>query len=355
MEVQEARLNAAWRRLERESERERERQNNDLFWRKGRRFLFSGGNSGKIEMGALPIRVKWAILCSLMSVWSWIGLVSSSSSTPTCNPFPNPDTFLQDLHLRCPVSISVPLPIKMDGASFEQALSSMSLNVYTAVLFYDSGSPFSSGIRSKFDMLSSMFPQISHIAVEQSLTMPSLFSRYGIHSLPVLFIVNQTAQMRYYGPKDLHSLTYFYSRTTGLQPVDYHDHDDSNEIVNGQILLQPWYRSSFGDLIMKEPYLLLAILFLVLRTFLLFCPEILSRVAALWILCKREFNMGIFGESSQLVGRVLHLIDVKRVWSKLKLCKTRNFQKRARSARVWASSLASVSLGETSRPLSSTE
>ena len=62
--------------------------------------------------------------------------------------------------------------MQMDGASFEQALSSMSLNVYTAVLFYDSGSAFSSGVRSKFDMLSSMFPQISHMAVEQSSTMP---------------------------------------------------------------------------------------------------------------------------------------------------------------------------------------
>jgi len=62
------------------TERERERQSNDLFWRKSRRFLFSGGNPGEIEMGALPIRLKWAILCSLMSAWSWFGLVSSAST-----------------------------------------------------------------------------------------------------------------------------------------------------------------------------------------------------------------------------------------------------------------------------------
>ena len=62
--------------------------------------------------------------------------------------------------------------MQLDGASLEQAVSSMPMNVYTAVLFYDSGSPFSNGIRSKFDMLSSMFPQISHMAVEQSLAMP---------------------------------------------------------------------------------------------------------------------------------------------------------------------------------------
>lgn len=296
------------------------------------------------------MKLRWAIVC-LLSAWSWIGVVSSSPSTSTCNPTQN--TFLHDLHLRCPLSISSSLPIEMDGASLELVLSSTPMNVYTAVLFYESGSSFSSGIRSKFDLLSSMFPQISHMAVEQSLTMPSLFSRYGIHSLPALFIVNQTAQMRYYGPKDLRSLTYFYSRTTGLLPVDYHN---SNEIVNDELVLQQWYQLSWRELITKEPYLVLAILFLVLRAFLFFCPEILSHVAALWILCKREFNLGIFGESSQLLGRVIHLIDVKRVWSKLKLCKTRNFQKGARSARVWASSLASVSLGETSsRPSSSVE
>ena len=49
-----------------------------------------------------------------------------------------------------------------------------------------------------------------------------------------------------------------------------------------------------------------------------------------------------------MLGRFLYMIDVQRVWAKLKLCKIRNFREGAKSARVWASSLASVSLGETS-------
>lgn len=315
------------------------------------------------------MKLIWAIMFLLttsasisisMSMSMSIGPVSSSPQSPSraiefqCNPPTN--TFLHHLNLICPLSISSSLPIEMNGEALERVLSSTSMTVYTAVLFYDSGSPFSSGIRSKFNMLSSMYPQISHIAVEQSLVMPSLFSKYGVHSLPALFIVKQAVVMRYYGPKDFHSLAKFYKRTTGFDPVEYHDDDVSDDIINGQLVLQPWYQSSWREVIVKEPYLVFAFLFVVLRAFLYLFPGILSHVAALWILCKRQFNLGIVGESSQLLGRILHLIDVKRIWSKLKLCKSRNFQKGARSARVWASSLASVSLGETSaRPSSSVE
>ena len=60
----------------------------------------------------------------------------------------------------------------MDGESFEKVLRNTPKDVFTAVLFYDSESPFSSSMRSKFDILSSMFPQVGHIAVEQSMVMP---------------------------------------------------------------------------------------------------------------------------------------------------------------------------------------
>lgn len=43
----------------------------------------------------------------------------------------------------------------------------------------------------------------------------SIFSRYGIHSLPSIFLVNQTSRLQYQGPKDLHSLVQFYEKTTG--------------------------------------------------------------------------------------------------------------------------------------------
>ncbi|KNA16829.1 hypothetical protein SOVF_085400 [Spinacia oleracea] len=279
---------------------------------------------------------------------------SLTSSLPlTCNPPPN--TFLHHLHRRCPPQIPSSTSIQVDGEFLEQVLRSIHKDVYTAVLFYDSRSPFSSSMRSKFDILSSMFPQVGHIAVEQSMVMPSLYSRFGVHGLPALFIVNQAARIRYYGPKELHSLAHFYKRNTGVDPSEYHAHNDASDIINGEILSEPWYWLSWREMMVKEPYLVFAILFLVLRGFLYISPEIWPRVTALWVLCKHQLNLRILGDSNPLLDRASHVMDVKRAWSKLKLCKIRNFQKGARSARVWASSLASVSLGESSMQSSSIE
>ena len=114
-------------------------------------------------------------------------------------------------------------------------------NAYTSILFYSPRCPFSSSVRPKFEALSSMFPHIGHLVVEQSQALPSyeptsaieyyfwhllrslltdlaigrVFSRYGIHSLPSILMVNQTLKMRYIGAKDLASLIQFYQHTTG--------------------------------------------------------------------------------------------------------------------------------------------
>lgn len=45
--------------------------------------------------------------------------------------------------------------------------------------------------------------------------MCSILSRYGIHSVPSLLIVNQTTRIRHRGSEDLQSLVTFYKRTTG--------------------------------------------------------------------------------------------------------------------------------------------
>ncbi|GAB4835106.1 5-adenylylsulfate reductase-like [Ancistrocladus abbreviatus] len=285
----------------------------------------------------------------LFAASSSIRLVSSSpSSLLLCHPPPHSNSLIYDLELQCPLLISLSSPLQMNGESLERVLSSKPINVYTSVLFYASWCPFSNGVRSKYGVLSSMFPQIGHIAVEQSSSMPSLFSRYGIRSLPALLIVNQTAKIRYHGPKDLQSIVCFYRRTTGLEPMEDLTYENSYSLMRAQKAMHPLYRMSWDKMIVKEPYLVLALSFLILRAFLYFYPDILSRLTAVWVLYKQYLNLGIFGESSQLVGCIVHLFDAKRVWSKLKLCKTRNFHKGARSAQVWASSLASVSLGETS-------
>ncbi|XP_059640707.1 5'-adenylylsulfate reductase-like 5 [Cornus florida] len=292
--------------------------------------------------------MKYFVLLCIFTAASSIRDVSSSSSASISMCHPQPTPFIHDLQFQCPLAISLSSPIEMDGESLDRALRSSQINVYTAVLFYASWCPFSSDLQPKFAALSSMFPQIKHLMVEQSSALPSIFSRYGIHSLPSILIVNQTARVRYHGPKDLRSLAHFYERTTGLEPVVDLTEDETSNSESDHKVLQPWNRTSLKEILLREPYLLFSVLFLFLRAFLYFFPEILSRLMALWVAHIPHLNLGIFGESSQLVGRALQLIDVKRVWIKLKLCKTRNFHNGARSARVWASSLASMSLGETS-------
>ncbi|KAM7528642.1 hypothetical protein LguiB_032052 [Lonicera macranthoides] len=257
-------------------------------------------------------------------------------------------TFLHDLRFQCPKAISLSFPLQMDGESIDRVLSSNQANVNTVVLFYASWCPFSSEVRSQFAVLSSMFPQIKHLMVEQSSAFPSIFSRYGIHSVPSILMVNRSGRVRYHGPKDLSSFVDFYKRTTGLDPeVDLTENQLGYSKTDDQRISQPWNKAtSMKELFIKEPYLLLSVMFLFLKACLYSFPGIISQLMALWFAYIPHLNLEIFGESRQLLGRALHMIDVKRVWSKLKLCKSRNFHKGAFSARVWASSLASVSLGE---------
>ncbi|GMP28963.1 hypothetical protein CsSME_00004282 [Camellia sinensis var. sinensis] len=292
---------------------------------------------------------KYVVLICMFIAASSIRYVASSSSsasvcTSRCSPQSN--KFIHDLQFQCPTTISSSSPLEMDGESLDRAFSSGHIHVYTAVLLYASGCPFSSVVQTKFAALSSMFPQIKHVIIEQSSAMP----RYGIHSLPSILMVNRTTRVRHHGPKDLCSFVHFYKRTTGLDPVVDLIEDQGSYSDSGHKLFPSWKGNSLKEILMREPYLVFSVMFLFFRVLLYFFPEIIHHVIALWSTFVPHLNVRIFGESSQILGRVLYLIDVKRVWCKLKLCKTRKFHDGARSARVWASSLASVSLGETSSP-----
>ncbi|KAK8506876.1 hypothetical protein V6N12_000445 [Hibiscus sabdariffa] len=259
------------------------------------------------------------------------------------------DVFIKNINFQCSPSITPIPPLQVSGDFLDRALTSKQQNGYTSVLFHASWCPFSRSIHPKFDILSFMFPQLEHLAVEQSLASPSIFSRYGIHSLPSILIVNQTSRVRYNGPKDLHSIARFYEKTTGFEPAQFVAEKEPN--VSGdqdKYIIMSWNELSAMEIVKQEPYLAFALLFLCLRVFLLVLPEVLSHLKALWVSYAPQFNLEIFGETSQLFVRALHMVDVRRVWTKLRLCKTRNFQQGAKSARVWASSLASVSLGESS-------
>ncbi|XP_031264862.1 5'-adenylylsulfate reductase-like 7 [Pistacia vera] len=241
----------------------------------------------------------------------------------------------------------------LDGEFLDRALSSKQRDTYTSVLFYASWCPFSRSMHPTFEVLSSMFPQMEHFAIEQSSALPSVFSRYGVHSLPSILLVNQTSKLRYRGPKDLHSLVQFYQKTTGLEPVEYFAEDESASLGRSdELIMQSWNRSSLRQMIQNKPYLVFSVFFLCLRLLISIFPEVSSRLKAFWDSYVPHLNLEIFGETSQIFGRALHMIDVRRVLTKLRLCKTRNFREGAKNARVWAS-LASVSLGESSSSRSS--
>ncbi|KAG2682796.1 hypothetical protein I3843_10G001500 [Carya illinoinensis] len=286
-----------------------------------------------------------SLLFLYINLFAWLRLASSSSAL--CPKESN--LFLYGLQSQCPLSISPNPPLQVDGDFLDRALASKGRNEYTSVLFYASWCPFSCSALPTYKTLSSMFPQIEHLTVEKSSAMPSIFSRFGIHSWPSILMVNKTSRVRYRGPKNLSSLVQFYKKTTGLEPVQGFAEDqpiclESGETSNFLSSSSEWLK----EISKREPYLVFSISFLCLKLLVYMFPAVLSRLEAFWVTYIPHFNLEIFGETSQIMGRILHMIDVRRVWTKLRLCKTNNFHEGAKNARVWASSLASVALGESS-------
>ncbi|XP_077213440.1 5'-adenylylsulfate reductase-like 7 [Tasmannia lanceolata] len=282
------------------------------------------------------------LLCISVFI-SVLGFASASFSCPLDSVL-----FLNAFQSQCPLSITPSSPSKVDGKFLDRALRSDQRNAYTSILFYASWCPFSHRAQSTFEGLSSMFPQITHLKVEESSVMPVIFSKYGVHSLPSIMIANRTSRVHHHGSKDLSSLIHFYKKVTGFDPVQYFTKEDQSSRLGSEKLLCLWDGSP-REMFTREPYLAFSLLFLCLKVFIIyFFPKILSRLKAVWVLLYVwHLNLGFFVETSQLLERVLHVIDMNRVWNKLRLCKTRNFQNGAKNARVWAS-LASVSLGESS-------
>nr|GEW35976.1 5'-adenylylsulfate reductase-like 5 [Tanacetum cinerariifolium] len=229
----------------------------------------------------------------------------SLASSLICYPEINP--FVYDLKLQCPnVIMSSSVPFEMDGESLDRFLSSCQMNTYTAILFYASWCPFSRKVQPRFDALASMYPQIKHVKVEESSAFPTVFSRQGIHRVPSILIANKTTRAYYHGRKDLQSLLNFYQITTGLECAVNSTEGDQLVLPlnNNPKALHSWNLTTLKE----EPCLAFSLMFVLLKAFL--------------------FSL----------------------YSKLKLSKSRNFHHGARSARVLASSFASVSLGETSSP-----
>ncbi|ESQ49701.1 hypothetical protein EUTSA_v10021238mg [Eutrema salsugineum] len=293
----------------------------------------------------MDFRVPIILLCAIAVSCFPAGLASS----PVCNH--EFQLFRFDIEAKCPLSLYPSPPTEVDGDSLDRLMALNHGNAYLSVLFYASWCPFSRALRPKFDLLSSMFPQIQHLAVEHSQALPSVFSRYGIHSLPSILMINQTLKARYHGRKDLTSLIEFYEESTGLQPVQYVAEAEPTtglEAADGNLITRLRNGTSVSEMFKRDPFLVLSLLFICLQMAILIFPVAESRMRALWASYVPNLNLERFGEISQLFSRALHMVDVRRVWLKLRLVKTRNFHERAKNAQAWASSLASVSLGQTS-------
>ncbi|XP_042465539.1 5'-adenylylsulfate reductase-like 5 [Zingiber officinale] len=283
-------------------------------------------------------------LLAFLLLLSPVASFASQRSQPVCPVSDLP--FLDHLGSRCPSRIDLSPSVEVSGEMLEKELGSGENSAYYSVLFYASWCPFSRSIRPAFDALNSMFPQIKHLVVEESSIMPSVLSRNGIHSFPSILLINGTTRIRYHGSKSLNSLVYFYKKSIGLDPIILLEID---QVSSAKIRTPVLHFESARELITKEPYLAFSLLFIFLRMIICFVPLLYSRVKAFWASHAWCLNLRCLRESSQLLEQVLHLVDIKRVWSNLKIWnRTRNLQKGANNARVWASSLTSVSLGESS-------
>lgn len=107
---------------------------------------------------------------------------------------------------------------------------------------------------------------------------------------------------------------------------------------NKSKVLKSHNKTQLKNIISEEPYLICSLFFIFLKALLYLFPYTVSNLIELWLAYIPHLNLSIFGESRQILGRVLHVVDFQRVLSKLKI---------SRSAREWTSSLASFSLSKT--------
>ncbi|KAG0547090.1 hypothetical protein BDA96_01G049400 [Sorghum bicolor] len=252
--------------------------------------------------------------------------------------------FLDAVGSRCPfVRIEPSPPLEVRGEAVDTELNLRRRGASYFILFYAAWCPFSSKFQPTFEALSTMYPQIHHFAVEESSATP----RYGVRGFPAILFVNETTMVRYRGSKDLNSLVNFYKETTGLDPIAYIDvvHQESTGSLSS---VMPWDRS-LREFAKDEPYLLAAVLFIILKVAAHFIPVVMSHLRAFLVVRVQNLNLGIRRGSNQLLERALNVLDMRRLWSKLRLSnKATDLRKGASNARAWASSFASVSLGEPS-------
>jgi hypothetical protein len=104
-----------------------------------------------------------------------------------------------------------------------------------------------------------------------------------------------------------------------------------------------WNRS-ICETVKSDPYLTFSIMFLCLRVFLFLFQKLFTVIKGFWTQYFTHINLGVLAKLTQLLECVPHAVDVRKFWSKWRLMVG------VRNAKVWASSLTSVSLGGQSSP-----
>ncbi|KAJ7564856.1 hypothetical protein O6H91_02G036700 [Diphasiastrum complanatum] len=194
-------------------------------------------------------------------------------------------------------NIAVPSRVvELNETTLEQALALLRSSNGTSmmVLFYADWCPFSKELRPTYDVLSSLFPSIYHVAVEGTTLRPSVLSKYGVHSFPLLFLHDKASRERYHGSRKLEDLVIFLENTTGLKPLAK-GHFAGREIgslsdfvkeTDGSRELCPFPRGlSPGKWLHDDTYLMLATWFLILRILLPVLPWASSRLKRFWNRC----------------------------------------------------------------------
>ncbi|RAL45652.1 hypothetical protein DM860_009516 [Cuscuta australis] len=300
-----------------------------------------------------------ALLTIIGSLTCAEALAASISSTcPLRNPVR--DSILGFRDFTCPVD-EIDSSYASDVVEGNEMILQRALHMihqrshkYVVFLFYASWCPFSETFGPIFSVLSSLFPSIPHFAIEESAIKPSTLSKYGVHGLPTLLILNSTMCAQYHGPRTLDSLITFYNGVTGVKTAtedvisslekvgcssNQHGYKSGSEPESCPF---SWARSP-ENLLRQETYLMLATAFVLLRLAYALFPHI-RRFARF---AYTSYNMRI---SSLWEHPLLYMRRGLQVFDSLKeQCKRSNLQEGAMNARAWASkSLASVSFGEAS-------
>ncbi|KAI3762180.1 hypothetical protein L1987_52604 [Smallanthus sonchifolius] len=243
-----------------------------------------------------------------------------------------------------------------EEASLQKALNMVHKNTqnYVIILFYASWCPFSMTFRPKLSIMASLYPSISHFAIEESVVRPSVLSKYGVHGFPTLFVLNSTMRVRYHGTRTIGSLLAFYTNVTDIKPKSINEtslgetkHEHEKQNISGlESCPFSWARSP-ENMLQHETYLTLATIFVVLRLFYLSYPFIMTRAR---VSCRRRIlNIrfkSLWEHPVSYMNRAIQLFT-----SLTEPCKRSNMRgaMNAKAKAAWASkSLASVSLGEPS-------